>query len=136
MNRRTLVGGTAALALAAFAGAAYVFRAQPEAPAPTPDAPALNAGLDPAVLNRPHSPILGPNLDLPWEIAGSAGLDVAKGKVDRMMPGIVATLNIDAADVVTAGVQQTPTFFVNGKPLLDFGPEGLFATVRSEVEAL
>ena len=221
MNRRTLVGGTAALAIAAFAGAAFVFRAQPAPPAATPDTPAPAAGLDPAVLNRPHSPILGPveapvtiteffdpsceacrafhpivkqilaafpsqvrvvlryaafhpgsdeavriletariqnlfepvltallegqpewaphsgpNLDLAWEIAGRAGLDIAKGKVDRMMPGIVATLNMDAADVVTVGVQQTPTFFVNGKPLLDFGPEALLALVRSEVAAL
>lgn len=226
MNRRTLVTGTAALAVAAFAGATYMFRAAPDAPAPTAgatpaDAPATTAGPDLSLLNRPHSPVLGPvdapvtiteffdpsceacrafhpilkqirtafptqvrvvmryaafhqgsdeavriletarlqnvfepvmnailerqpewakdsgpDLDLAWEIAGSAGLDVAKGKVDRMMPGIVSTLNMDAADVVTFNVQQTPTFFVNGKPLLDFGAEGLFAMVRSEVEAL
>ena len=93
----------------------------------------LNALLERQPEWAPHS---GPNLELAWEIAGRAGLDVAKGKVDRMMPGIVATLNIDAADVVTFGVRQTPTFFVNGKPLPRFGPEELFALVRSEVEAL
>lgn len=78
----------------------------------------------------------GPNLETAWSIAGEAGLDVAKGKIDRMQPGIVSVLNTDAADVATVGIQQTPTFFVNGKPLTDFGPEGLRALVKTEVDAL
>ena len=77
-----------------------------------------------------------PNLETAWSIAGSAGLDVEKAKIDRMQPGIVSVLNIDAADVATVGIQQTPTFFVNGKPLLDFGPEGLKALIQAEISAL
>lgn len=78
----------------------------------------------------------GPDLDVAWQIAESAGLDIAKAKVDRMQPGIVSVLNMDAADVQTVGIQQTPTFFVNGKPLTDFGPEGLKALIQAELDAL
>jgi protein-disulfide isomerase len=53
-----------------------------------------------------------------------------------MQPGIVSVLNMDAADVQTVGIQQTPTFFVNGKPLTDFGPEGLKALIQAELDAL
>lgn len=51
------------------------------------------------------------------------------------MPDIVAVLDQDAADVATVGVRKTPTFFVNGKPLTDFGAQQLFDLVESEVEA-
>ncbi len=78
----------------------------------------------------------GPDLDVAWQIAGSAGLDVTKAKVDRMQPGIVSVLNMDAADVQTVGIEQTPTFFVNGKPLTDFGPEGLKVLIQAEIDAL
>lgn len=95
--------------------------------------PVLNAILE----NQPQWAMHeGPNLETAWSIAGSAGLDVEKAKNDRMQPGIVSVLNIDAADVATMGIQQTPTFFVNGKPLLDFGPEGLKALIQAEISAL
>jgi protein-disulfide isomerase len=32
-------------------------------------------------------------------------------------------------------VRQTPTLFINGKPLLNFSPDGLAAQVASEVRA-
>lgn len=78
----------------------------------------------------------GPNLEIAWSMAGAAGLDVAKAKIDRMQPGVVSVLNMDAADVAAAGIERTPTFFVNGKPLLDFGPEGLKALIQAEINAL
>ena len=53
-----------------------------------------------------------------------------------MMPDVIATLNRDRDDVETIGISQTPTFFVNGKPLLDFGAEQLVALVASEVAIL
>ena len=77
-----------------------------------------------------------PDLDAAWAAAARAGLDVEQAKADRLMPGIVATLNQDAADVASLGVQRTPTFFVNGKPLTEFGAQQLFDLVRGEVEAL
>lgn len=77
-----------------------------------------------------------PDLDLAWRIAGAVGLDIAQGKADRLFPGITAILNADAADVIAAGVSRTPTFFVNAKPLAEFGAEELAEAVRAEVEAL
>lgn len=78
----------------------------------------------------------GPNLDLAWAIAGEAGLDVEAGKAYRQMPGVVAILNTDAADVEALGIQQTPTFFINREPLAEFGAEELVEAVRAQVEAL
>ena len=53
-----------------------------------------------------------------------------------MMPNVLATLHQDAVDIRTLGVRQTPTFFVNGKPLLGFGGSQLYELVRMEVEAI
>jgi protein-disulfide isomerase len=78
----------------------------------------------------------GPDLDKAWEIAGSAGLDVAKAKTDAQSAEITAVLEQDMADGAAAKVQQTPTFFVNGKPLTTFGPQELYDLVTSEVERL
>lgn len=219
MNRRTLVLGTAALGLVAFAGgAAYVAQRRR---AETELAAAEGLGFDPAILVRPHSPVLGPakapvtvveffdpsceacrafhpvvqqirqqfptqvrvvlryaafhegsdeavriletarmqnlfepvldalleqqpgwalhdgpDLDIAWEIAGSAGLDVKKAMNDRLFPGITGVLNQDAADVTAARIEQTPTFFINGKLLTNFGAKELIEAVRQQVEAL
>ncbi len=95
--------------------------------------PVMNAMLEAQPQWAAHD---GPNLDVAWQVAGSAGLDIEKAKIDRMQPGIVAVLSKDADDVKTVGIQQTPTFFVNGKPLTNFGPEELKALVQSEVDAL
>lgn len=74
-----------------------------------------------------------PNLDLAWQIAGEAGLDLAKAKVDRELPGIVAIINQDNADVKAAGINATPTFFINGKQLLRPDEKALYDAVRSEL---
>lgn len=70
-----------------------------------------------------------------WPIAARAGLDVERAQRERLLPHILATLNQDAADVATIGVRQTPTFFVNGRPLQEFGAQQLYNLVRSEVAA-
>ena len=70
-----------------------------------------------------------------FQIAGGAGLDVERARRDVMMPSVVATLNQDRADVEAVGIRQTPTFFVNGKPLDPFGEVELRALVDREVEA-
>jgi protein-disulfide isomerase len=77
-----------------------------------------------------------PNLGNAWQAASSAGMDVAKGRREIMKPEITATLNQDAADVSALGVNKTPTFYVNGRPLPSFGIDQLFALVREEVEAV
>jgi protein-disulfide isomerase len=39
------------------------------------------------------------------------------------------------ADVATFKVQKTPTFYVNGKPLINFGEDALRALVKQEIDA-
>ena len=47
--------------------------------------------------------------------------------------GVDAVLKTDMQDVKTVGIQGTPTFFVNGQPLTEFGPEPLRQLVLSEL---
>lgn len=67
-------------------------------------------------------------------IAGAAGLDTAAAESQMKMPDIMAILNQDRADVASVGINQTPTFFVNGKPLEPFGEATLRALVKAEVD--
>lgn len=69
------------------------------------------------------------------EIAGAAGLDTDAAADQIRSPNIIGVLNQDRADVEAIGIQGTPTFFVNGKPLTEFGAEQLLSLVQSEVEA-
>ncbi|MDF1671234.1 MAG: thioredoxin domain-containing protein [Roseovarius sp.] len=66
-------------------------------------------------------------------IAEQVGLDAEAAKNQMMAPQTVGVLNQDRADVEAVGVRQTPTFFVNGKPLDPFGADELRALVASEV---
>ena len=69
------------------------------------------------------------------EIAASGGLDVEAARTQMLAPGVVAVLNQDRADVEAVGVRQTPTFFVNAKPLDPFGEAELRRLVAAEVAA-
>jgi protein-disulfide isomerase len=69
-------------------------------------------------------------------IAEQAGLDVEAAQNQMRAPQTLAILNQDRADVETMGVRQTPTFFVNGKPLDPFGADELRALVAAEVAAI
>ncbi|MNP67842.1 DSBA-like thioredoxin domain protein [compost metagenome] len=68
-----------------------------------------------------------------WVVAERAGLDVEKARADMHTPGVDAVLKMDMQDVKAVGVQGTPTFFVNGRPLDEFGLEPLRQLVGSEV---
>ena len=74
-----------------------------------------------------------PDLERAWAVAGEAGLDVAVAKAVAKSPEIEAVLKQDVADITAMAVERTPTFFVNGKPLTEFGPNQLLALVQSEV---
>lgn len=76
-----------------------------------------------------------PNLNIAWEAAAEAGLDVDKARAAMDEEAIDNVLVQDALDVETVGVRQTPTFFVDGRPLLDFGAEQLIDMVRLQVES-
>lgn len=73
--------------------------------------------------------------DLLLEIAAGAGLDADAARTQIMAPQSVGVLNQDVADVEAMGIRQTPTFFVNGKPLDPFGAEELRSLVAAEVAA-
>ncbi|MEQ9491662.1 MAG: thioredoxin domain-containing protein [Alphaproteobacteria bacterium] len=101
---------------------------------------ARNQGKFVAVLERllatqarwaPH----GRDGDSVWSTLPGTGLDIEQAKRDALLPAVAEVMAQDAADVVAAGVKGTPTFYVNGKRLKIFGPEGLADLVRSEVEA-
>ena len=76
-----------------------------------------------------------PNLRIAWQAARTAGLELQRGQRDADRPEIAEVLRQDMADIRSLNVRQTPTFFVNGKPLQSFGQRQLVDLVRSEVEA-
>ena len=73
-----------------------------------------------------------PRPELVWNIIGTAGVDIAQAKADLENPKITEALRLDREDLVALKVTKTPEFFVNGKPLPQFGPEQLKALVKSE----
>ncbi len=68
-------------------------------------------------------------------IAANAGLDEEAARTQMMAPQTVGVLNQDRKDVEAMGVRQTPTFFVNGKPLDPFGEAELRRLIATEVAA-
>lgn len=75
-----------------------------------------------------------PDLKRAWAIAGEAGLELMGARLDGAKPEVDQVLQADIADVEANKVEQTPTFFVNGKPLVNFGAQGLMDLVKSEVD--
>ena len=76
-----------------------------------------------------------PNLELAYKAAELDGLDVQKALQDAASASIDAVLQQDVQDLKALGVNKTPTFFVNGRPLPSFGAEQLAALVAQEVAA-
>lgn len=76
-----------------------------------------------------------PQIERVWEFLQPIGLDVEKAKRDMQSPAIAAILAQDTADVTALKVAKTPTFFVNGKPLLVMGEQGLRDLVAQEIKA-
>lgn len=68
-----------------------------------------------------------------WEFLGNTGLDTATARADMNLPAIQAVIDQDMADAAALKVTQTPGFFVNGRPLENFGYEQLKALVDEEV---
>jgi protein-disulfide isomerase len=63
------------------------------------------------------------------------GLDVPQLKRDMAAPEIEQLMRLDLADAKALKVLQTPTFYVNGRPLEKYGFDELKNLVRSEVKA-
>lgn len=70
-----------------------------------------------------------PNPELIWDSLGALGIDLAKAREDTSDPRIAEILAQDKKDVMALDVTRTPGFFVNGKPLTDFGANQLKAMV-------
>jgi protein-disulfide isomerase len=71
-----------------------------------------------------------------WSFVANAGLDVSRAQDDMKKPEIAKVIRIDEEDIKTLKVRQTPTFFVNGKPLSKLSAQQLYDLVKAEVEAL
>ncbi|PWC26836.1 DsbA family protein [Teichococcus aestuarii] len=90
--------------------------------------------LDALFARQPEWAVHGaPNLEHAWGIAGIAGLDLARARQDARRPQIERVLQADTADLQALQVRQTPTFFVNTRPLLSFGPRQLYELILSEL---
>lgn len=74
-----------------------------------------------------------PNLQQAWVVAAATGLDMAKARQDAVSDDVTGVLKQDIADVEKFGVSKTPTFFVNGQELIDFGPQQLADAVSAAV---
>mgnify|MGYP000925762760 FL=1 len=69
-----------------------------------------------------------------WEVLPRAGLDIARIKTDMHSPAIAKIIEQDMADVKTLNVQKTPGYFVNGRPLQQFGYRQLAQLIQSELD--
>lgn len=70
-----------------------------------------------------------------WKIAAENGVDIARARRDGASAATDAFLRREEVDLVAIKVDQTPTFFVNGKPLPRFGAQALIDLVTREVQA-
>ena len=94
--------------------------------------PVMEALLDAQPLWASHG---APRIDLAWDAAVAAGLEVTAARAAMNDPEIIRRLEQDAEDVQVVRVRQTPTFFVDGRPLMRFGADELREMVRLQVEA-
>jgi protein-disulfide isomerase len=71
--------------------------------------------------------------ELIWPSLQQAGVDIERLKTDMQSPEVARVIAQDMADANTVGVEATPEFFVNGRPLPSFGLEQLRALVAEEL---
>jgi protein-disulfide isomerase len=73
--------------------------------------------------------------ELVWAQIKDTGLDIGKAQADMNLPEIEKIVAQDIADGRALNVTKTPGYFVNGKPLVNFGWEQLQALVADEVRS-
>lgn len=76
-----------------------------------------------------------PNPAQAWQIAAEAGVNVEKARRDAHSASVDAMIREESKDLTDIKVDQTPTFYVNGKLPSDFGPGPLMELVTSEIKA-
>ncbi len=68
-----------------------------------------------------------------WQIIENVGLDINKIKEDIKSLQVSKNIKQDLDDLTQLGINQTPSFFVNGKPLIDLSPQALLDKVEAEL---
>jgi|TARA_B100001964_G_scaffold169588_1_gene186530 protein-disulfide isomerase len=68
-------------------------------------------------------------------LLGGLGLDLQKLQVDMNSSAVLDLIKQDRSDASKLKVYKTPGFFVNGKPLVEFGYEQLKSLVETELES-
>jgi protein-disulfide isomerase len=71
--------------------------------------------------------------DLVDPLVADLGLDMQRLKADMNAPDVAQRAARDRDDAVALKVTATPEYFVNGRPLPEFGYEPLLALVREEL---
>jgi protein-disulfide isomerase len=73
-----------------------------------------------------------PEVSKLWPVLQAAGVDIERARTDMNSEAVRAILQQDVAALTALKVQRTPTFYVNGKPLTDFGYEQLKQLVAQQ----
>ena len=76
-----------------------------------------------------------PDVAEAWKMAIASGLNEARARKVASSAEVSRRLGEEADDIVALRVSRTPTFYVNGKLLENFGAEQLMALVNAEVKA-
>ncbi len=76
-----------------------------------------------------------PSPEKVWQLVKDTGLDIERARKDVDDPSIRTRLKQDAEDIVKLDIRKTPTFFINGRPLKEFSPEGLAAQVSEAIRS-
>jgi protein-disulfide isomerase len=73
--------------------------------------------------------------EMVWEVLGGVGLNLEQLRADLNSPDVARNLDQDRNDAKALNVTMTPEYFVNGRPLPDFGLAQLQALVRGAVQS-
>lgn len=74
-----------------------------------------------------------PKLDVLWSVLPKIGIDMVKLNNDTKNPAIQGIINQDIADGKVLGANKTPSFYVNGRPLQQFGLQELKDLINEEL---
>ena len=75
-----------------------------------------------------------PNKQRVWQLMKHLGLNIEQLKKDFNDPKLDELIEQELSDAKTLGVKKTPQYFVNGKPLQQFGHRQLLELIDSELK--
>jgi protein-disulfide isomerase len=76
----------------------------------------------------------GPNPARTWDIAAENGVNLARARKEPSQATVSGLLAREGEDIIALKVERTPTFYVNGRPLTEYGPQELMDLVDSEIQ--